>query len=469
LNQRLFSKLQLQQGEKEMMKKLGMFAFVLALVVVFAMPASAIIIMGSKGETFSIGGSLRYDIGMRYLDKDRNAHVPDYMTSATSGNERTYFFNGISTSTNLTFSFLIGDVSGFANIFTQVSPGYYHHDMDDRALSPTTVNTPYSTATGGTAFTNYSNNAQFDLVYGTYKFGSFLLQAGRLPALTVVQVPNPSLGYLTEAGGHINGIAYGYVYERKVPALRLTQYVNKTFNWAFQVAEPGVWVEDANPLPAPAAGSAQTVGQASNVSLRESYAKIPAFGARIGMNFGPASINPGFYWAETNWNDLPAGWDRNMNSWFVRLPVRLTFGPFVALFEGLYGQNLGGLGSNHATPCSSETVYSMYKRTPTGQIWDANTLNLWGDLAYTIGPITPHLYYGYVRYTNDNAFKAVPNSDTEQIRTFWGVNAPYMVTPNFTVVPEFSLYNLGNVPGIGVKDYKLGTDWLLGVQFQFNF
>jgi hypothetical protein len=444
-----------------MMKKLGMFALVMALVVAFALPAFAYTVEGAKGERFTMGGTLRYDFGYRNIDKDRSTWVPDAMTPP--GQDRTYFFNGISTSTSLYVSFTVGDISGYANIFTYVSPGYYHAYSDNRVMGPTTVNSAYSINNSSGSFKDQNNNAAFDLVYGTYKFGDMQLQAGRLPALTVVQVPNPGLGYLTETGGHINAISYGYIYENKVPALRFTHYVNKMINYSFQLSMPSVFGEDANTAAAPATGTPQTVNMPSNFTLRDSYAQYPRIGGRIGINVGPASINPGFGYEQIKWDGLPAGWTDSMTAWFVRVPVRLTFGPFVALLEGLYGQNLGGRTSNQQTMVSSESADSMYKRNAAGTILDANSLNLWADFAYTIGPVTPHLYAGFATYYNDKAFTTGQKDTT---RTFYGINAPYNITPNFRVVPEFSLYDLGKVQANGAK---LGVDWLLGVQFQFNF
>jgi hypothetical protein len=232
---------------------------------------------------------------------------------------------------------------------------------------------------------------------------------------------------------------------------------------------PSVFGEDANTAAAPATGTPQTVNMPSNFTLRDSYAQYPRIGGRVGINVGPASINPGFAYEQAKWDGLPAGWTDTVTAWFVRVPVRLTFGPFVALLEGLYGQNLGGRTSNQNSMMSSESADSMYKRNAAGEILDANTLNLWFDLAYTFGPVTPHIYFGMTKYYNDKAFKAVPNSDTDSGRTFYGINAPYKITPNFTIVPEFSMYDLGVVPGAGAKDVKLGKDWLLGLQFQFNF
>jgi hypothetical protein len=451
-----------------MMKKLGMFAFVMALVVVFALPAFAITVQGGKDESVTIGGQLYYDFGFRNVDKDRNAHVNDGMTSPTSGKDRTYFFNGVSTSTTLWFSFNVGAVSGWANLYAFVSPGFYNSYVDNRVLQPSQAYTSWAnTSTSGT-FANINNTTGWDLVYGTYKFGDFTIQAGKLPALTVVQVPPQMLGYLSETGGHIDGIAYGYVYENKVPALRFNHYVNKMFNYSIQLSYPSVFAENATPGLAPAAGTPMTIGMSSGYTLRESYSQIPRIGARVGINVGPASINPGFGWEQWKWNDITPGWDDTATAWFVRLPVRLTFGPFVALIEGLYGQNLGGATSNQNSMMASESADSMYKRTATGAIMNANTLNYWADFAYTIGPVTPHIYFGQTQYNND-IFKTVPNSDTSSGRTFYGILANYKITPNFWLVPEFSIYDLGHVPGIGVTNYKLGVDWLAGVQFQFKF
>lgn len=446
-----------------MMKKLVVFAFVTALIVAFSLPAFAYTVEGAKGERFTIGGSLCYDIGYRNIDKDRSTTVPDIRFPANTDN--TYFFMGVSTSSYLFVNFTVGDISGFFSMYSYVSPGAYHSYSDNRVMGPSTVFSSYSINNTSASFANLNNNLAADLWYGTYTFGNFSLQAGKLPALTVQGVPMARLGYLSETGGHIDAIAYGYVYENKMVALRFNHYVNKMFRWSFQLIAPPVYGENASTVAAPAAGTPVTVGQSSNFVLRDSYADYPAIGGLAAFTFGPAMVAPGFAYAYIKWAGLPAGFTDNMSTWFVRLPVKLTFGPFVAFVEGLYGQNLGSRTSNNFALVSSESADSMYKRSATGQIQDANTLNVWTDIAYTFGPVTPHIYAGFTKYTNDKAF-IVPGTKHESGRTFYGINAWYKVTPNFTIVPEFSMYDLGDVPNSNVK---LGKDWLLGVQFQFNF
>jgi len=448
------------------MKKLAIFAIVMALIAAFSLPAFAYTVEGVKGERFTIGGLIAYDIGYRNIDSDRSVTVPD--PRVVPGNSTTYFFNGLSTNTYMFINFTVGDVSGFMSMYTYVYTGGYHSYVDNRIEGPATTYASYSINSTSANYANLNNNFAADRWYGTYTFGNFSIQAGKQDALTVLQVPMAMLGYMGDTGGHIDGIAYGYVYENKMIDIRFNHYVNKNFRWSFQLIAPPTFAEDANPAPAPAPGTPITVGQSSNLNLRESYANYPAVGGLAVFTFGPAMIAPGFYWAQVKWDGLPTGWKDSMTTWFVRLPVHLTFGPFVAAVEGLYGVNIGGRTSNNFTPCASEPSYAMYQRTPSGGITDAITYNLWADLSYTFGPVTPHIYAGMANYSSDY-FKTIPGSDNDATRSFYGINVWYKITPNFYIVPEFTIYDLGNVPGIGIKNYKLGKDWLAGAEFRFSF
>jgi hypothetical protein len=430
-----------------MMKKLAIFLFVTVLGIALALPAYSFTFTGEKGASFTIGGSLRYDIGYRHTDKDYNTNVnPIYGTD-----ERTNFFSGLSQSTNIYGVFSMGDVSGNFVLTTQSSNEAYFKQNNDLAL-----NSPYSTSSNSwSAFFNQKDNGFFDVVYGTYKFGNCSIQAGKLLPLLVVQAPAATLGYTLGAGSHIVGIAWGFIYDNKYPGIRYTQVINKNFNFGIQLIEPGTFAENIGP----ALGS-------TSIVLRESYAQFPAIAARVGLNFGPVSLNPGALYQQLKFNNLPSGYDDKVDSYEFRLPVRLTFGAFTALLEGVYGQNLGG-GSSNSNVSASEPTYASYFRNSSGGIQNGHTLNGWIDLSYRIGPVTPHVYYGTTKSYNEDHFKGAASGDNDT-RWFTGINAFWSITPNFVVVPEFSLYDLGQVPGLPVT-VKLGQDWLAGIQFQFNF
>jgi hypothetical protein len=424
-----------------MMKKLGMFAFVMALVVAFALPAFAFTVEGAKGERVIVFGSIRYDVGYRGTNSDYNNKV-----NTTYGtDERVNFFTGLSQSTNIGAKVILGNLSATVILTTQSSTENYHKQVNDRSL-----NSPYSLTSNSWAVTGFNqvDNAIVDSAYATYTFGNSTLTFGKTTTpLTVVQTPAATLGYTLGAGNHIVGIAYGFVYDNdNVPTLTFSQNINKTFNYTIGIMGTGTYAEN--------------VGTGSTIVIRESYAQFPSIAARFGLNFGVVNINPGFRYQQVKWNNLPAGFDDTMDAWYFRLPVRLTFGPFTALLEGLYGQNIGG-DSSAQTMASSEPA--GYKRLD-GKIKNATTLNYWFDLSYKVGPATPHVYAGWTISSNDDFYKTGDSSST---RSIMGLNLYYEVTPNFKVIPEFSIYDLGRIQG--QNNNKLGGDWLGGVQFQFNF
>jgi hypothetical protein len=173
---------------------------------------------------------------------------------------------------------------------------------------------------------------------------------------------------------------------------------------------------------------------------------------------------PAGLFQQVKWDKLPSGFDDTMTAWLVRLPVRIAFGPFVALLEGTYGQNIGG-GAAMINVSSGEASFGGYQRDATGKILNSNTLAGFFDLSYKIGPLTPHVFAGGTQSKNSDKFKA---GNDYNLRTVMGANVFYTVTPNFTIIPEFAIYDLGEIPGVATKP-KLGGDWLAGVQFRFQF
>ncbi len=381
-----------------MMKKLGMIVFVMALVVAFALPAFAFTVEGAKGERFTIGGTFMYDIGYRLTNKNYNTKTGSFYGS----DDRTNFFSDLSQSSYVMGNYANGPFSATFILSTQSSYESYHKQVYDY-----NANSPYSVAGGSiNSYLNTKDNAIFDLVYGTYSFGSMSISAGKMSPITVVQAPSSVIGYSYGEGGTIVGIAYGFVYENKKTGIRLQHNINKMIHYVIGLNTTGTLPED--------------VDTGAGISLRESYATLPNISARVGFNFGHVVVMPGFSWEQVKWNNLPTGWDDKVDVWFVRLPVQLRFGAFTALIEGLYGQNLGGLGSSFATLVASESSYSGYWRDAGGTIHNGNTLNGWVDLSYTFGPVTPHFFYGQTRSGNDDRYKT---GDKDGTRSYYGVNA----------------------------------------------
>jgi len=108
--------------------------------------------------------------------------------------------------------------------------------------------------------------------------------------------------------------------------------------------------------------------------------------------------------------------------------------------------------------------YHSYQRV-SGAIKNTTGLNGFIDLGYTFGPATPHIYFGYDRAQNSDAWKIGEDNNT---RNMYGVSLVYQVTPNMFLVPEFTIYDYGTKPNDAAKT-NLGKEWIGGLQFQFIF
>ena len=436
-----------------MMKKLGMFAFVMALVVAFALPAFAYTVEGAKGERFTIGGVMNYDLGYRNTNKDYNTVA----NPAFGGVDNTRFFMGLDYWSNLYTLISVGDASFFARVYVNSDVGTYNKLNND------------SNTYGATEFTNFRDLILLDTYYGSYKFGAMTISAGKQEGSTVSWGMSQRLGYTPSGGGHVAGIAYGFVYDQKYPQLRFKHDISKVFSYQISLVQTGTYAEPLTTNTTPGSSTLIIGGTTTNfpnnttTGIRQSYAEFPMIAVKAMMNFGVVQLNPAVAYQQVYWDQLQPGWDTSMTAWLGRLPVKLTFGPFTAQGEITYGQNLGG-GSQMANICSGEATYGGYQRI-NGQIKNANTLAGFIDLAYTFGPVTPHIYGGATRSSNSDFFKA---GDSDNTRTIYGINAYYTVTPNFLIIPEFSVSDLGTVPGVASKP-KLGGDWVGGVNFSFFF
>ena len=89
-------------------------------------------------------------------------------------------------------------------------------------------------------------------------------------------------------------------------------------------------------------------------------------------------------------------------------------------------------------------------------------------MAYTFGPATPHLYFGYDNEKNSDIYGKLPNSDDNNTRMMYGASINYMIAPQFYVIPEFTYYDYGKSPILANKP-DIGKEWIGGVQFRFVF
>ena len=411
-----------------MMKKLGMFAFVMALAVAFSLPAYAGTIAGEKEFSATIGGLYALDAGWRITDKNLNT-IKD----------KTAFIMDVPFWSYMYILVRQGGFSGYADIATSIS----REQSNFQGVSGTP-----------TAPVTVTNNADFILNgrwYGNYQFGDMSIRAGKdngwFDSDAYGVAPGSVLGYSGAYGSHVALIGWGWTYDGKNANLRFLHNVTKMFGYQIALVDTGTYAEP--------------VGAAT----RNSYAQYPGIAAKILLNFGVVALYPAVVYQQVKWDNLTPGQQDNMTAWAGTLPVRVVVGPFVAAAQLTYGKNVGGTTSGNVL-LRGENSFTGYLRDGAGNIVDTTDWAGFVDLAYAFGPAKPHIWFGFDYAQNDN-WKNIFNANDYYQRTSYGINLFYTIG-NLQIVPEVAFYDYGNRPATAGKP-AIGTEWLAGVHFRFAF
>ena len=141
-----------------------------------------------------------------------------------------------------------------------------------------------------------------------------------------------------------------------------------------------------------------------------------------------------------------------MTSWYGVLPVVVKVGGFTGTIQGGYGQNIPQTSSLWASSALQPITSGMLVE----QVKNTRYSNGFVDLAYTFGPATPHIYFGYDNAKNSDEWKVGDDNNT---RLMYGASINYMITHNFFVIPEFTYYDYGKQPGVCLQaGYRQGMD-----------
>ena len=403
------------------MKKIGMLVVVMGLILALAMPALAFTIEGAKGEKMYIGGQFATD----FMWWSRSKEITN------TGTDQTQFIVSVPTNSRLRGSLEVGNVGG-----------YWEFGMGGSEAG---------TSGAGSGATN--NYVETRKLYGWYKFGACELRAGKDDGYFLTLLPAQYIGQVDGRHSALKG--WGAIEDFRDPQVRFTQNINKNFGYMITLLQPVVINEP-------------TV--ASTDPRRTSYNQFPRIALKLMMNFGVVELYPAFLYQAAKWDNLnqTVAWagksvDDMMYTWNAILPVRVKLGAFVATAQFGYGQNIGLV-------FDYESTYQNYFRDAGGRIKDTTAMTGFIDLAYTFGPVTPHIYAGFDNAKNSDAYKG-PTGDDYNTRLAWGISVPIKIAEGFFISPEFSYYDYGKGPaGTGANAGKdLGKEMLGGVQFQFVF
>jgi hypothetical protein len=413
------------------MKKTLLFALVLSLAVMFAVPAFAFKIESGKDNSFYFGAAVFTDLAIWNRNKEL---VPG------GKSDRTELIFDLPRHSRIRGSLDVGNVGAY----WEVRLGGNQQD--------TNAGTPGWSTTGF----YFAEGAK---LYGYYKFGNCTFLAGKTDGHFYSVAAYQNIGY--NNNNHIAGFGFGPVYDSRNAQVRFSQDVSKTFGYDISLVQPIYYQDNGTGIVAP-----------TTLGAQQSLGTFPQLALKMRMNFGAVSLMPAGILQYVKWNDLPNvggnNPDDNMTAWAVVLPIVVKAGAFTGTFQGSYGINEGGPSAQSAGYQAAQALlgfnsqWHQYRRRG-GSIKNTTGYQGFMDLAFTSGAVTPHFYVGYDKAEND-----LYVGDKNNVRMMYGVGINWKIVDSFYVVPEFTYYDQGKDP-TRLGNPELGKEWIGGVQFQFVF
>jgi opacity protein-like surface antigen len=453
---------------KDLMQRIFAVLAVLA-AMALAMPVMA---ADTPGSGVVIGGRISADAGWQIMSGGDG-------TSAHNATDDTLvnFFTGVQAISYLRATFTSSDKTtgahielGFWGTSNRLNQGSAHED----------------------------NTAYLRLAYGWWEVGNCKLTVGQaFGRLGGGAEVGQNLGRTKRSSGDLQG--YGFLGATRSPRISLAVAVNEFFGFDVSISQSGSEISADNgtyrnvTLPQGWTGLSGTSGSTQNY--------LPKLELVLDFKFNGFKISPGAGISYQKWqfdertltvagpggipsftvNNPYNNFDDSVLSYVLHLPVKYEQGPFYAVLSAFYGQNVNTdwTGENTLPDDVAGTMIALAQSRTTinfaggtlnarGEIEDTTMwgLGLGAGYAFT-DKFTVKIGAGFSHLSNDAW--ADPNTSQEDSFTRWAafIGAPYKVTSNFTIQPEVVYYNYGDEPG--TRDEDNGSEWLLGVYFQFLF
>ncbi len=290
--------------------------------------------------------------------------------------------------------------------------------------------------------------------YGYWRVGNFRLLAG--------QTDNwfGSLAYharqyvgLNE-GAKLLLFGWGALWPHRVPQVQFT-YSTATWGVQFALEEPR---------------DRDTWGGATNVDIVYTF---PRASLTLMFKAGGFMTSPGFSYVNHQYEAGAGSFDDSWTTWAINVPAKFTAGAFTIKFQGHYGINFQdeypfyGARMQGATSggVTGVPLYGPILVVGSG-VKDATIYGGYLAGEYKIGKVMLTAGIGMEHVQNDAWNTANGFAKDNNTRTAFFVAAPYQVTKNFGVHPEWSYFKHGDSPATGNDQ---GNEWLLGIQFRFVF
>ncbi|MFH1036418.1 MAG: hypothetical protein V1806_18125 [Pseudomonadota bacterium] len=393
------------------MKKLFAIMVAIAALVAFTAPAMA---SDQPGPTFVVGGRMLTDVGYNNLSKELTTNKKEDVTTA---------FVNLAGHSYLHAKFTSAD---------KTTGGFIELGLSSKINNAEAVTLRYA--------------------YGWWKVGNCRLLAGQDESWlgTLIHHPHQYLGLSQSAKLLMSN--WGYTYTGRHPMVRF-EWKSGMFGFALAAATPG-----AEYVPTAPAGT-------------DYYANMPRFDIAGYLKAGGFWTQPAFGFSQLKLEGTASGADNTFTQWMAVLPAKFTAGPFTAKGEIHYGQNTD-IEWDGIKPSVRSVLLNEPFVGANGKIEDSKMLGGFIALEYKVLPVWELTAgIGMEKVSNDAWKKAVANGgaaykDDNYTRKAYFVAAPYAVTKNFTIHPEFAYYDYGDNLKVGGDT---GNEWLLGMQFKFVF
>jgi opacity protein-like surface antigen len=448
------------QERKKSMKKIFAAAALLAAMAV----AAPVIAAEAPGYGVVVGGRIHYDIGWQIKSGDKQV---GNATEDTLVN----FFSSIRPSSYLNATFSSPDKTTGAKVEIGLTGNINQDNAGGADASGTTLR----------------------LAYGWWKAGSCTLLAGQAWTRLGAGVQLPQL----LGGGKSNKgelIGFGFISPSRTPRLAFSMEVNDNFGFDISIAQAGSEFS-ANKYAAPAAPATTASGVYDGAGSTDNY--LPRLELVLDFKFGGFKISPGAGISYEKWKftdaDSTAAANDNLDlddsvlSYLLFLPVKYQNGPFWAVLSAFYGQNHDSNwnGENGVNPTTYDintfrigTAGRNYGGQPfalpvagdNGKIEDTTAWGVGLGLGYALTEqFTIQIAGGFDSLSNDG-WGLDDGNDSYTRWAIW-LAAPYKLTSNLTIQPEVMYFDYGDAVGYGhtFDDEDAGSEWLVGVNFQFLF
>jgi hypothetical protein len=291
--------------------------------------------------------------------------------------------------------------------------------------------------------------------------------------------PTTHMGY--DGVCKVEGLGFGNINSKYQNSIRLTYKLPMIASIDLALLDPRM-TSDTELMGGPGFVAKSGTAIDNNSRIPKIEVGVPLV---FGGKWGRVAVTPSAMYLKQQFNNIASG-DDSITSYGLSLGGLVSVMGLKLMAEYNYGQNLWNAGkAGQATSYAFKYEYitggmrgAMGARALNGTVYDSKSNGLWVQLGYNIlGRVEPTVFYGRLDTKRDmpTAPSPAPLSgidaygDSSFTTQMYGINIPIKITSNFSVTPEFMMYDSGSSNKINGTTYDFGKEWLAGVQWKVFF